>query len=799
MEPTLGRRLIVGFLVPVLLVNPLQAQVSIPPKIYRSIRWMEPAATPQKISSYKLINARTSFVKATHTPRFPKLKTPNTEQLQQRILARIQHVSLTPQQNDLLFKRAHVFSLEELPKAQLFWHENAKQLAARLSAQPQEFSTDALNELIADVAAIGIFSSQEGDASFLLNLHQQLAHTPVAPYITTAIARALLRLRAYEAVKQLAAHTLNNTELWHEISVYIRQHKLPCRLPNLGAGVSKNTPPQPPLDGEIVFRANDPSVGATSWYMQVASGTLAQQRAGMALTSRLPSPKMPFLQPLQPPRLPGNVLLSLAPAGVSFTGFVSPQISLSSNRTKLSARNWPQKQRRITNPRSPGAVLTGPDATWWQRTGLYMSSFVVGLEVGQPIMATLGETFQLSLSKNILVSAATFLPYSIGAFGADWIKNKIGKKACLNTGLFLTGGSFLAGSQLLGLNGHFSLWNHPDAQFYSILGAIALASWGGTLVHSALGPIMSEISRNTTELQRDKRIAFTELGEASGLLASYFFPLLSTGALGLDWSAPFQLAWPLVTLAALSVNTSRLHNFKSSIHPAPTLTAPKTWKQKILANPYVQLIKTDKSASYLLKGLLLLNGIELSLNSGFLLMLPSLTQNTSSQYVLGLAQFAAPYVAGSYLGNKFLKWFPNRNMTASAALAAVGGIGAVFCTHNVYALTATLATAELGLSAAYTLSFTKAAKQPQTQDRMTSLILASVVTAAAGPYLLTQIAQALVNLGLFSTATASSLSLIAIPGLLSLGLLRIFKKLEAKSLSPQRGKLNRWFKNRRDI
>lgn len=485
----------------------------------------------------------------------------------------------------------------------------------------------------------------------------------------------------------------------------------------------------------------------------------------------------------------------MSPANISFTGFTYSTF-IPADRTKIAHAPLARHRQEVSHFAKQKATQSGPDATWWQRTGLYMSSFIVGLEVGQPIIATMGETFELSLSKNILVSAATFLPYSLGAFGADWIKNKIGKKACLNTGLALAGGSFLAGAQFLGLNGHFALWNNPNAQFYSILGAIALASWGGTLIHSSLGPIISDISRNTTELRRDKRIAFTELGEATGLLASYFFPLLSTEVLGLDWSAPFLFSWPLVAMAAIGVNTSRLRNFRTPTQAVPPINSQQTWKQKILANPYVQLIKTDKAASYLLKGLLLLNGIELSLNSGFLLKLPSLTQSTSSQYVLGLAQFAAPYVMGSYLGNKFLKWFPNRNMTASAVLAAVGGIGAIFCTHNVYALTAALATAELGLSAAYTLSFTKAAKKPQTQDRMTSLILASVVTAAAGPYLLTQLAQVLIDWNVVSAATASSISLIAIPGLLSLWLLRTFKKLETKNPISTREKLQTWFKKR---
>lgn len=787
MKLSFSRRLLAGLLAITLLVGPLQAQV---PKRFRSIRRIGNPVSATGKNSYRLVKpaGAAAVLRARRV-------TAETQHLHRQILARVQHVQLTHQQNELLFRRAEVLSLQDLPKAQLFWHEDAQKIATQILTQPQAISIQKLNYLIADVSAIGMFSSQENEADFLLNLHEQLASTPIAPYLTTSVTRALLRLRAYDAVKHLASNTLDETELWHEIAAYIRQHKLPCRLPNLGAGNPANAPAKQSFDEEIVFRADDPSAAATSWYMQLALGTLAEQRAGRALTSRLPAPSTPILPP-SPPNFYEPSALALSPANMSFTGFTYSDF-IPVDRTKIARAPLAQHQQEVSRLTKQNTTQTEPDATWWQRTGLYMSSFIIGLEVGQPIIAAMGETFELSLSKNILVSAATFLPYSLGAFGADWIKSKIGKKACLNTGLALAGGSFWAGSHLLGLNGHFALWNNPNAQFYSILGAIALASWGGTLIHSSLGPIISDISRNTTELRRDKRIAFTELGEASGLLASYFFPLLSTELLGLDWSAPFLLSWPLVAMAAIGVNTSRLRNFKTPVQPVSPKIPHKTWKQKILTNPYVQLIKTDKSAAYLLKGLLLLNGIELSLNSGFLLMLPSLTQSTSSQYVLGLAQFAAPYVVGSYLGNKFLKWFPNKNMTVSAALAAAGGIGAIFCTHNVYALTASLATAELGLSAAYTLSFTKAAKKPQTQDRMTSLILASVVTAAAGPYLLTQVAQALINLDLVSAATASSISLIAIPGLLSLCLLRTFKKLETENPISIRRKINRWFKNRR--
>ncbi|MBR4356147.1 MAG: MFS transporter [Elusimicrobiaceae bacterium] len=777
-----GKKLIASLIITTLLTSALHAQTSPFPRTFRLRKPNNPSVT----------TALARYSSQFAVPAIVPVGTRYTGRMYQQVFAKAQHTHLTEQQNKLLFGRANVSSLKDLPQARFFWHEDAKNLADQVLAYPHQISTNTLNNLIADISGIGIFGSQEEDVPFLLRLHQQLISTSAAPYLTTAVARALLRLNAYEAVRQLAYTTPGNTELWQEINTYIQQHQLPCQPLEFQEETSNKVSHKQSLDRRIVFRAEDPSAGTTSWYMQLGDDFVLQPPDEQSLLPRTPLPETPPLQIL--PSIHEPTELFLAPPNTPFNRLLNSQLLTTPNpshRIPL-APNKPGFSLTISSP-----AATAADSTWWQRAGLYMSSFVVGLEIGQPIIATLGETFQLSLSKNILVSAATFLPYSLGAFGADWIKRKMGKKACLNTGLALAGSSFLAGSQLLGLNGHFALWNHPDAQFYSILGTISLASWGGTLIHSSLGPIMRELSQNTTELRRNKRIAFTETGEATGLLASYFFPLISTEVMGLDWSAPFLLAWPLVTMAAIGVNTSRLPNFKMNLQNSLSNRGQKNWKQKFTSNSYVELIKTDKSASQLLKGLLLLNGIELSLNSGFLLMLPSLTQSSSSQYLLGLAQFAAPYVIGSYLGTKLLEWFPNRNMTAASVVAAVGGIGALFSTHDVYALTAALSTAELGLSAAYTLSFTKAAKKPQTQDRMTSLILASVVTAAVGPYLLTQVAQAMINMNLFTESTATALALIGIPGLLTLWLLRTVKKLEIKNPVSFQNQVKSWFNHRR--
>ena len=681
-------------------------------------------------------------------------------------------------QQDPFFYRAGLRSLEDLPKATLFWERDLTRSVSALIKIPFSSGIAATHGLtkqqlqplyhtLSDIYSLGFLTSQE-KASLLLNQFQPFENTPLRPILTSAIARALFKMKAYPELKILADKTPEQTSLWGGINRYAKMHQLPIHLSvggtqtTSGLALDKNllTP-----GGKIAANAFDPSFEATQWYMDQPTN----------FTSTLSKP------------IPGNNLYqtsSFAPLQLSNLPAyhtTSTEREITINGETLSSTQLQQKAYTFltTDGQQFLPQQVRQDASFLQKASLYLASFVIGLEVGPPVMASLGETLHLSLEENILVPVAAFLPYSLGAFFADWLKNKIGRKASLNLGLTLTGGSFLAGATALGLNGHFVPWANTSAHFYSILAALTVASFGGTFIHAAVGPMMSELSKNVSNLIRQKRTAYTELGQAAGLMASYFFPFLATGMLDLDWSAPFMMAFPLVGAAALGINFSKLKNTRPPLLPSQTSSSNNlSLLEKIRTNSYFRLMKEDPSILPLLGGLVLVNGIEMAVNSGFLLLLPSLTSNPSSQYMFGFAQFALPFVLGSFLGSKFLKWFPNHNLTASAMLTTVGALAATFFTSNVYALTAALFTAELGLSSAYTLSFARAAKTPQTQDKLTSLLMASTVACAAVPYVLSNLAQHCIDAGIFSTTQATAVSLIGIPALLSVAAVSLFKKME---------------------
>ena len=173
-------------------------------------------------------------------------------------------------------------------------------------------------------------------------------------------------------------------------------------------------------------------------------------------------------------------------------------------------------------------------------------------------------------------------------------------------------------------------------------------------------------------------------------------------------------------------------------------------------------------------------------------MIPQLTSSESAQYLFGMAQYAVAFLAGRYLAGHFLKWFPNRNISVATLMSAVGGVAALGATHNAYALTAALFTAELGISTAFTLAFARTAKNHLTQDRVTSLIMATAVACAVGPLVLTQIAESLINVGIMSEGDATIAALVAVPSVLALLSAKLFRRMENKTIPNLKDGLQNW-------
>lgn len=732
-----------------------------------------------------------------------RVQTGHLQDLPTRILAYPQAAERAALLRDEFVETALGFpaSKEQIEKALEFWR-----------ADLGKFSADTALNAFADAAAIGLFG-QKQDAPLLTAFYRRAVKTPAEPLAAAVVAKALLKLKDYDAF----ATFIKEVKTAQAVAGAVEYaQELGLSVPAVSAQ-AENTTYGLKNAGKVTLLAANPAKKAVADYVALTPKTpqtLAEQAQYIA----------PAFSPVELPAFDLQTpALAVAQADISTQTAQTPGLTAFQRGAKkaLQARRTAAEQKssvsflgRSNNTDNKNALYGGlPVPALWktakklvggvknlfakkaeapaaalpaqatssfvQRASLYMSSFVVGLEVATPVIANFGTSFGLSLEDNILVAVATYLPYSVGAFFSNWLKEKIGRKASLNVGLGLLGAGFTAGVSLLGLNGSFVPWQDAMAHFYSILGCIMAASTGGVFVHNAIGPMMTEISAGESELIRQKRSANTELGRAMGMAASFAFPFIATKLLGQDWSFTFAMPLPLVAAAALGLNLAKIPNTKPQVAAPEVKTGEKVGKLSALKNnAYVRLFKEEKGVAALLAGLFTMNAVETCFSNGFLFLLPGLTDDPSSQYLFGLAQFAAPFLLGRYLAGNFLKWFPKHNMSIATLLSAVGGIAALPLANDAYALTAALFAAEVGISTAFTLAFARTAKNTHTQDRVISLIVASAVSCALGPMLMSNLAQNLMDAGLFSSAGATTAALIGIPSVLALLSAGLFHKLE---------------------
>lgn len=695
-------------------------------------------------------------------------------------------------------------SAEEITLAAEFWRTD-------LNNRLQTLSKDVPYDALADAAALGIFGTPE-DLTVLKVFYESAQNTPVAAEAAAVWTRALAVHGQYHKLAEF--FTQKNgvyPELQNGLAAYARRQGWQADIP---AG-NENTPAAPRTDltefGLACRLAGDPSQTATSIWL-----TLARRPAPVTVKAThsvtLPIPQTAL-------QIPDNLTLSALeiPAEATAAGAPEPgearpaepaPAKATGERLQVFAKNTPQpsshageiyggiplpalwraaKQTwskikniftRKQTPSIPTVRGTEGAREAFQRLGVYMASYVMGLEVATPVIANFGSSFGLSLEENILVAVATYLPYSLGAFLSNWTKKVLGRRNSMNLGLALLGGGLFAGVTLCGLNGAFAPEADAMMHFYKALACITTASMGGVLVHNSVGPIMTELSKNASELVRQQRNTYTEFSRAIGMASSFAFPFLATKVLGMDWSLAFALPLPLVGAAALGVNLAKIPNTKPFITPTKHLPQAKGLFNAIKNNEYIRLFKEEKGVGAFLGGLFIMNAVETAVNSGFLFLLPSMTPDPSSQYLFGLAQFAAPFLLGRYLAGKFLQWFPKHNMSLATLMAAGGGLASLGALDNIYALTAALFLAETGISTGFTLGFARTAKNPATQDRVVSLIVASALSCAFGPLLLTNLAQTLIDAGLMSAGTATAAAMIGIPSGLAIVSAMLFKRME---------------------
>lgn len=695
-------------------------------------------------------------------------------------------------------------SQKDIAAAVDFYRENLK------TGRKVLFEAMALpaTETVSDIASLGLLGTKK-DASLIYQTVQKAQGTGQEALVTAAGARALLRLKAYEELEALSQTSTVQPQLWDGLAQYVKENKLPVYIYGNVDGVrnpvditqaQKELIEFGPLNQIVI----NPSLQATCLYMnagnRLLSSPVVTKQAAQPVQTTPAKPKEDAVQeiaaqPIQTapvadaPLTEKLVVAPIQTAALAMADKAAQTPVITKSDLWAQTKSWMERLR-------PKGLKSADETKFAQRAALYLTAFSIGLEIGTPIMASIKTALNLPLSLAVLVTVATYSPYLFGSFIANWLKGKIGRKGTVNAGLALMGGSFALGATSLGLDGSFTAWDNQIAQFLGILTALTVASTGSVFIHGSVGPVMTEISHKASDLVRQKRGTYVELSRSIGMMASFAFPFIATSMLGLDWSAPFLLALPIVGASALTLNLAKLPNTKPAhsklTSELKTVQSPvmngarkarkaMAWKDSFFNNAYIRLLREEPGVGSFISALFIMNAVEMGINSGFLFMVPQLTDNESLKYLLGMSQFAVPFLAGRYLAGHFLKWFPKRSLSVATTLGGVSALAALGLTHDLYAFTAALATSELGISTAFTLAFARTAINPKTQDRITSLIMATAVACAVGPMVLTWIAEGLMGTGI-PEAGATLAALIGIPSALAAFSAGLFRRMENKTV-----------------
>ena len=776
-------------LIPTVPVTPVEVQPPLLPKVQSAqletavTRTVQKAVLANPLSFEQIIyranNGQTAFLPQAI------LKVPN--QVQRAQLLRSAFVTAGA---------AGEASIEQLEIARRFWRTDLVQRLHKIDTTAMDLATpDTLLptiQALQDAAALALLGTEE-DIAILKQLFNRTKSGIWAPVTATTLVRGYLTRQHWSEIETFfTQHDGYFADLQNETAAYAQAHRLPMQIApsqQRGAVLADNTKNLLQGWGPVLQNTTDPRGIATQQWMQWVENQRKIPSAPITdevIESANPRVTLPKI-------IDTSVLPNLTATSAQLQTAALPQASVSPAASKALWKWFQKKPASQAAPladnlggavppvRLPNAETVDSPLARFQRASLYAASFVMGLEVATPVIANFGTSFGLSLQDNILVAAATYTPYSLGALLSNQMKKIIGRKGSMQLGLAMMGAGFLGGVSWVGLDGSFVPQADTMMQFYKALACITLASTGGVFVHNSVGPIMTELNAKASELIRQKRSAMTEFSRALGMAASFAFPYIATKMLGMDWSFTFALPIPFVAASLLGTGLIKLPNTKPAVKQAVQAVnqAKKSLLQRLKNNEYIRLFKEEKGAGALLAGLGIMNAVEVGINNGFLFLLPSLTKDPSSQYLFGMAQFAAPFLLGRYLAKRFLGWFPNRNLSVATGLAAAGAGAAILpgIVDNVYALTSALFLAETGISTLFTLSFARTAKNPATVDRLTTLIVASALSCAVGPMIFSGITQTLINLGM-GAPSATAAAMIGIPAALTILSSRLFRKVE---------------------
>ncbi|MBK5202724.1 MAG: MFS transporter [Prolixibacteraceae bacterium] len=339
-----------------------------------------------------------------------------------------------------------------------------------------------------------------------------------------------------------------------------------------------------------------------------------------------------------------------------------------------------------------------------------------------------------------LISLSCFLWFFILSIPTGILMNKIGRKNTVVLSFALT-----VVAMLLPL---------VDYSFTSILIAFAFIGIGNTLLQVALNPLVTNV------ISGDRLTSTLTLGQFVKAICSFLSPLIAAWVVGsfLGWKMIFPI-YALVSLIAMI-----------------WLWATPIQKEETNKNVSIKVTLNLLKDKYILAffiGILIIVGVDVSINVTFPKLLMERCDLTLSNAVMGNSVYFFSRIVGTFLGGLLLiKFSEIKFFKFSVFLSMIGLIG-MFLFSNVWVIMVFVSMFGLGYANLFAIIFSVALKRvPEKANEVSALLIVGVGGGAILPPILG------IFTDIFKTQT-SAIIIIALVWIYMIWLIGSIKKCSA--------------------
>jgi len=303
-----------------------------------------------------------------------------------------------------------------------------------------------------------------------------------------------------------------------------------------------------------------------------------------------------------------------------------------------------------------------------------------------------------------LISLSCFLWFFILSIPTGILMNKIGRKNTVVLSFALT-----AVAMLLPL---------IDYSFTSILIAFAFIGIGNTLLQVALNPLVTNV------VSGDRLTSTLTLGQFVKAICSFLSPLIAAWVVGsfLGWKMIFPI-YALVSLIAMIWLWST------------PIEKEKTNKNVSIKRTLVLL--KDKYILAFFIGILIIVGVDVSINVTFPKLLMEKCNLTLSNAVMGNSVYFFSRIIGTFLGGLLLIKFSEIKFFKFSVLLSMFGLIGMFLFSNVWAIMFCVSILGLGYANLFAIIFSVALKRvPEKANEVSALLIVGVGGGAVLPPIL---------------------------------------------------------------